>query len=274
MSNVNNTDKEEEGIGTSPMPVRKRRGPRNRRRGDIEGMGVPPWLISFTDIMALMLTFFVLLYAMSEPEEKSWSEVMAALQKEFHVYYGPRLEAGPNDVVDLQRVNFSRALPLDYLQSLLERQMAEANTQQQLTFNMLEDRLVISLPDEALFDAGLVQMKEDATRQLYKLGNALSRIRNRIEIIGHSDPTPITNPTSEFPSNWELSLERAASVAAILKRTGYTQPVIVKGESSVHYDDLNEEFSEDVRAEYSRRVDIHIMPDDGRSTIEKRLKLE
>ncbi len=253
----------------APSPPSRRRY--GRRRGDISD--VPPWLISFTDIMALMLTFFVLLYAMSEPEEKSWSEVVAALQKEFHVYYGPRLEAGPNDTVDLARVNFNRALPLDYLNSLLEQQLDDVAAEQ-FSLYILDDRLVISLPDVSLFDAGSAQMKESAARQLFKLGGALSRIRNRIEVVGHSDPSPITKQDSAFPSNWELSLERAGSVGQVLKKSGYTQPIMIFGNSSIHFSDLNTKTSEGRRDVVSRRVDIHIMPDDGRRTLEKRLKLE
>ncbi len=274
---MNKTGKEKiekaEDDGAEKLRRRRPRLGRNRRRGDV-GAGVPPWLISFTDIMALMLTFFVLLYAMSQPEEKSWSEIMAALKKEFHVYYGPRLEAGPRDVIDLERVNFNRALPLEYLQALLDKQLAEVGMDEELNFYKLEDRLLISLPDDSLFDPGSVQMKEAAARQLYKLGAGLSRIRNRIEIVGHSDPSPITNPASEFPSNWELSLERAATVAAILKRSGYTQPIMIKGESSVHFQDMGEGVSEETREKFARRVDIHVMPDDGRRTLEKRLKLQ
>lgn len=243
-----------------------------RRRGDIDG--VPPWLISFTDIMALMLTFFVLLYAMSEPEEKSWSDIMAALQKEFHVYYGPRLESGPSDTIDVGRINFNRALPLDYLKSLLEQQLEDTQVQEQFKIYQTKDQLILSLSDASLFDAGSADMKEAATRQLFKLGNALSRIRNRIEVVGHSDPDPITKQGGEYDSNWELSLERAVAVAQVLKKSGYTQPIMLFGNSSVHYKDLNQNVNEQTRLENARRVDIHIMTDDGQRTLEKRLKLE
>ncbi len=254
----------------TPPPTR-RRNLYGRRRGDLDG--VPPWLVSFTDIMALMLTFFVLLYAMSEPEEQSWSEVMAALQKEFHVYNGPREDAGPNDTIDVAKVNFNRALPLDYLNSLLEKQLMD-QTSDLMSFQRMDGHLVLSLSGAALFDAGSSEMNESGARQLFKLGNSLSRIRNRIEIVGHSDPAPITNPNSEYPSNWELSLDRAGAVAAILKKTGYQQPVIIRGESSVHFNDLNPEKDEKQRQSQSRRVDIHVMIDDGSRSIEKTLKLE
>ena len=262
------TEVKEEEVETSSYVL-----PRSGRRRSDGIQGVPPWLVSFTDIMALMLTFFVLLYAMSEPEEKSWSEVMAALQKEFHVYYGPRLDSGPNDTIDVARINFNRALPLDYLDSLLQTQLTK-QTQKQITVRKLDDELVVSLSEEALFAPGSVQMTEAGTRLVYKLGNALNKIRNRVEIVGHSDPSPITSTTSEYRSNWELSLDRAASVSVILTKAGYTQPMIIRGKSSVHFKDLNTEVEGEVRENFSRRVDIHIMSDDGRRTLEKRLKLE
>ncbi|MCB9964336.1 MAG: OmpA family protein [Rhodospirillales bacterium] len=272
------SDGEENAALHLPSSRTRRRGKRNRRRGDIDGLGqAPPWLISFTDIMALMLTFFVLLYAMSTPEEKSWSEIMAALQREFHVYNGPRHEAGPQDVVNLDRVNFSRALPLAYIRSLLaslgEEEGAEAESDL-FSVQATPQSLVISLSAESLFESGRVDMTEGGVRQLYKLASVLARIRNRIEVVGHSDPAPITNPESQFRSNWDLSLERAATVAAVLRQTGYLRPVTLKGAGSVHYQDLPPDLPSEIRDGYSRRVDIHIMMDDGSRTLVQRLRLE
>jgi chemotaxis protein MotB len=85
---------------------------------------------------------------------------------------------------------------------------------------------------------------------------------------------PITNPNSEFSSNWELSLERASVIAAVLKSRGYTQSIIVKGYSSGNYDDFKPEMREEIKEKYARRVDIKIMSDDGRRTLEQRLRLE
>ena len=47
----------------------------------------PLWLITFTDIMALMLTFFVLLYSMSIPEVKKWEELTSSINKGFSKFY-------------------------------------------------------------------------------------------------------------------------------------------------------------------------------------------
>ena len=125
-------------------------------------------------------------------------------------------------------------------------------------------RLVLSLPSDILFESGQAEIGVDGQRAIFALGNILSRIKNRIEVIGHSDPQPIVNAGGPFSSNWALSLSRALSVASSLNAAGYKRPVIVRGLASARYDELSESLPEEQRLDLSRRVDLVIMKDDGR----------
>ena len=80
--------------------------------------------------------------------------------------------------------------------------------------------------------------------------------------MGHTDPRPITS--DRFASNWELSLSRAANIAAVLENVGYDRPVTVRGYASARFDDISETVPISERLDLSRRVDIVIMEDDGR----------
>ncbi len=236
----------------------------SRRAGDmhpqLESSSV--WLVSFTDVMALMLTFFVLLFAMSEPEKQTWSDVISALQVEFNKFYGPLYNKGPQDAVNLEKINFSRALDINYMEALLESGIEKNEALKNITLIPQPGLLIVSLPYDLLFDSAEATVKESGRTALYSMGGTLRRIKNKIEVVGHADPRPVQG--GEYDSNWELSLARAAHVAAILNNVGYERNIAIRGHSSGRFDDLDGVVEDDQRYDLSRRVDIIIMDHDGR----------
>lgn len=246
----------------SPSPVGRRY---HRRRGDIHGVEESShiWLVSFTDIMALMLTFFVLLFSMTEPAPKNWSEMSSSMQGEFNKFYGAVSNRGPQDFVNIAKINFNQALNIAYLNALMETVIAENPSLADVKITRQAGQLVMSMPHDLLFDAGDAQVREQGKKTLYALGGALSRIKNRIEISGNADPRAVSENGEAYESNWELSLARAANVAAILQSVGYDSDIIVRGHSSGRYDDLHQVKDEALRLELARRVDIVVLDHDG-----------
>jgi len=235
-----------------------------RRSGDDEeDQTIPLWLITFADIMALMLTFFVLLYSMSTPEVEKWESLTSAINQGFSKFYSQPRHAGAQDTINIEKLDFSRALNLNYLKTLLEEVVSQDDRLDQTKLILQHDRLIVSLPEDLLFESGQDDVQPRAQQAIFAIADVLSRIRNRVEIIGHTDPRPITNPELGISSNWELSLARAASVAEVLKNAGYDKNMIIRGLSSARYYELPEDLPEDQRLSYARRVDIVIMKDDG-----------
>ena len=224
------------------------------------------WLISFTDVMALMLTFFVLLFAMSNPDEEKFEQFQENIQKNFNKFEGEDLNRGTEDSINISRINLNQALDLEYLKVLIKNLVSQNPELGQMTIMQNAGTLILSLPQEMLFESGGAEIKADAAITLNALVNSLRRIRNSIEVIGHTDPRPVSS--DKFPSNWELSLTRASNVTALLKNLGYDKSILVKGYASGRYNDLSSDFSEEMRMSLSRRVDIVIREDDG-----KRVKL-
>lgn len=227
----------------------------------------PLWMITFADIMAIMLTFFVLLYSMSVIEEDVWTDIdmslTRGLSKGVSVSKGPKWYAGEQDTISIEKRRVSKALELSYLYNLVQNTIKDNNDLDGLLIIPDEDRLILSLPSDILFEAGQASMSLDGKKALFALGGILDRIKNRIEVIGHADPRPVSGENQAYTSNWQLSLSRAISVAAALEQVGYTKPVIARGLSSSRYDELPKELSEEQRLDLSRRVDIIIMKDDG-----------
>lgn len=235
----------------------------NRRASDNNGGGSASiWLISFTDVMALMLTFFVLLFSMSSPEKEQWEKLTQTAQENFNKFQGKPLHRGEQDAINIKKVNFSRALDLNYLKEIISNTIEEYPDLSDIRMMQIGNNLIISLPQNLLFDVGQADVKEEGRKALFDLSSTLSRIKNRLEVVGHTDPRPVRG--GAFPSNWELSLSRAANVAAILESVGYTRPITVRGHASARYYDLPSTINNSERLDLSRRVDIVVMEDDGR----------
>lgn len=227
----------------------------------------PIWLITFTDIMALMLTFFVLLYAMARPDEIKWDEMTGALNREFNEFYAQEFESGSIDALNIDKVDFRRALDLNYLRGLITESLSDTEGADRILFMPQKDVLLISMPDDLFFESGQAEVSTEGKRVLFTLGGVLSRIKNKIEIVGHADPRPIQNENSPFSSNWDLSLVRASNVANVLTSVGYDRPILVRGSSAGRFDDLPQDMALAERYDLARRVDIVILKNDGRQRL-------
>lgn len=237
--------------------------PASSRRKQGEESATSLWLITFTDIMALMLTFFVLLYSMSVPQEENWETMTDGLRSQFTKTYSARWSQGRQDTLNVNKIDFSQAQDLTYLKSVLANAVEKDARLKNISIIPQEKTLIISVPQDLLFESGSAEIAPKGKQVLFALGNTMARIRNRIEVIGHTDPQPLERSKALYNSNWELSLARASGVSAILENAGYNRPVIVRGLSSARYEDLPETMSEQQRLSLARRVDIVIMPDDG-----------
>jgi len=174
------------------------------------------WLLTFADVMALMLTFFVLLYSMSTLKEEKWEDLTSVIQKSFETFQGDFASAGNQETIEIEKLDMSRALALDYLQSLIVKLIHTNPDLNGLVMFLERDRLVISLPSELLFESGKASVNLDGKKALFSLVDVLARIRNSVEVIGHADPRPIQNQDGAFKSNRELSIHRALSVAGVM----------------------------------------------------------
>lgn len=243
------------------MPRRHR-----RRRGDTgqEEGRAPPWLVTFTDVMGLMLTFFVLMYAMREPEPRTFETLSGGFQREVARIFEYRRESGGFDTIDLGRIDFDRALDLDYLESLLRQRVEEReDVLKGVVLVPQSESLIVSLPQDLVFASGKEEVSEGGRAALGAMAGILGRIRNRIEIIGHADPQPVSDRNPAYGSNWDLSLSRAVAAAQGLREQGYDRPMVVRGLGKALYRALPAGLPDSFRETLSRRVDIVVMKDDG-----------
>jgi chemotaxis protein MotB len=217
------------------------------------------WMLIFTDLVSLMLTFFVLLFSMSVVQVDAWNNIVSTLSQSLKP--SERLsQSKAASSFDISTLSMSRAINLDYLSSVLEKAMASDKLLKNAQLMRFEDRLVIGLPGDRLFETNDAVLSEAARRALSNLGGILRNIGNQIGTNGHTDPTPLKG--SQYTSNWELSIGRATAVANALKRSGYKEDIISFGYASGRFMELPD-IPDAERRVMGRRIDIVVYPTVG-----------
>lgn len=214
---------------TRPLSFRSRYQEQNTRQYDASEQ-THAWLVSFTDVMALMLAFYVMIFSMNVPSSDGWTDVAGALQKEFNKYYGASNFRGLQDEISLRKREQKDALDLSYLKTVLLDFKMKNQSLKDTKLLTYDHYIVMQVPDEILFEKDSLQVNKANEQTALDLAEMLSRLRNKIEIQAYAAYSEQDNEDNRRAS-WELSLNRAAEVAAILKNVGYTKNVTIRGQA-------------------------------------------
>ena len=218
------------------------------------------WVVIFTDVVALMLTFFVLLFSMSNLMVDEWKLITDALSTSLRPN-STQIEAKATAQFNIKGIFRKQAVNLDYLTSVLTEAVSKDAFLAQAQLIRLEDRMIISIPGDLLFSGGLANLSDGAKQAISNLGGALRHLGNKVIVNGHSEPGKVSG--GAYASKWELSLARAISVANTLRQSGYTESLSAFGYADGRYKYLPNLPDKERRA-LGRRVDIVIMPTIGR----------
>jgi chemotaxis protein MotB len=96
----------------------------------------------------------------------------------------------------------------------VEQAMAELINRGMIAVRRKHDAVEVEIRADILFPSGQSRLTPKAELVIEQLGKALAAFPNAINVEGHTDDRPISTPA--FPSNWELSAARAASVVHLL----------------------------------------------------------
>jgi chemotaxis protein MotB len=118
-------------------------------------------------------------------------------------------------------------------------------------------QIVLALDSEVLFDPGKTDVKADGKAALKEIADAIKSVGGRrFQVAGHTDTTPIK--TKDFPSNWELSTERAVVVVKLLLSEG-VQPSLVSAAGFAEFEPVGNNATPEGRAK-NRRIEIVLLP--------------
>lgn len=180
------------------------------------------WMLTFADLVSLMLTFFVLMFALSGVREDRFREMAEALSHALN----PPMQAATSGGA-LKNVAHAPSAPgtdLGYLASLLETVAKDSPALRRAEVALIGDRLELRLPAETVFAANAAAVAPAARPAVTALAQALSGIGNRLAVTVAGDAA-----APGYADAWNFSLARAASLANALRAAGLAQPLRATG---------------------------------------------
>lgn len=222
-------------------------------------------MVTYSDMVTLLLTFFVLLFSFSELDVQRFRAIMSAFQASVGVLDGGLRVVQDDDAVqgrtdwDLQDINWHRPeleRQLFGVHAEVQAYVASRNLEHAMQVDLTERGVIVRFADQVLFDLGKADLKPEAVEVLDALADVLDGIPNHIRIEGHTDNWPINN--ERFPSNWELSTARATTVLRYLIETHGMSPESLSAAGYGEYRPLEPNDTAENRAR-NRRVDIVLL---------------
>lgn len=198
---------------------------KSKKRAD-ESPAVNPdaWMVTFSDLVCLMLTFFVMLLTMSSINKKALKETFSYLQSShgaFEYSGSGRNKAFSNlikkysekrDKIAISREQFDNLRKSfgDSDEAVGNAKSAVKNISRLIDFKEDERGLVFSFQENIFFDSGKTEIRKENYEFLDSIAIAIASCSNDILIMGHTDDVPPQSGGDE--SNGELSADRGLVV--------------------------------------------------------------
>lgn len=226
-----------------------------RKKSEEDKENLERWLLTYADLITLLMAFFVMLYVFSKQDTRKYDAMTMQLKAIF---------SGGTGLVDEGGRTGSRTIegngpgPSDLeirrkLEGEIKMLADPGGVEEKISVITDERGIVISIMDKAFYDTGKADLKEKARATLDKIAPVIKTLPNDIRIEGHTDNVPIN--TYEFRSNWELSTRRATEVVRYLIENGEISPKRISAAGYAEYRPVAENDSEANRA-LNRRIEI------------------
>ncbi|MDQ7817340.1 MAG: OmpA family protein [Melioribacteraceae bacterium] len=205
------------------------------------------YLITYADLITLLLGLFIILYAMSNIDVNKYKGVVSAMGSIFGSDSGGSKFGAANNVIPK---------PSDKLAEDLNSLVEQYNYGNSIRLEQNERGVTIHILDDVLFPPGKATLNDASRTVLSRLADVIKPLPNDIRIEGHTDNIPIS--TSQYPSNWHLSVDRALSTGYYLIQE---EGILADKVSVVGYAEYRPIASNDTPQSrtQNRRVDIVIL---------------
>ena len=188
--------------------------------------GAPLWVVTFGDLMSLLLCFFVLLLSFSEMDRKKYKMVSGSMAQAFGIQREKPVFESPRGEKMIAK-EFDQAIAISKLEASIKPIIDDIKNEYEelkdaVELEIGEDTVTIRMMGETTFDSGKAELLLTFRPLLKKIGAVLSQTKGEIIIAGHTDNVPLKGGL--FGSNLGLSMGRAGSVAEYLLRTTAIDP--------------------------------------------------
>ncbi|WP_369156948.1 flagellar motor protein MotD [Candidatus Thiodiazotropha sp. LNASS1] len=221
-----------------------------RRKRKQEHVNHERWIVSYADFITLLFAFFVVMYSISSVNEGKYRVLSQTLTEAFQEnsrsvdpiqvgeinrnsgnmagldqdnaliqteqIQGPGTYQDPG--LDMHKMPNNETQRLSFLAATIEDMLSDYVDQELVDVSFTEDRVIVNMKDKMLFPSASAHLSREAVKALRSISRVLNTVPNQIQVEGNTDNRPIN--TKEFPSNWELSAARAASVVHLMTRMG------------------------------------------------------
>ncbi|HOQ38103.1 MAG TPA: flagellar motor protein MotB [Acetivibrio sp.] len=247
--------------------------------------GAPEWLTTYSDMVTLLLTFFVMLFSMATIDKQKFEQVANSLRAAFmsnnnegmfdykegtEVYSitqsinsGEILEDGDEAFIKGESsvdgndlgTKGGQAEKLEEFIEQIEKLAEEMELGDYVKVIDEETYLTLRIDSVILFDLGKADIKDSGKETLRKIGNLLKELDKGASVQGHTDNLPIN--TMLFPTNWELSTKRATNVVLFLIEESGVDPTKLTATGNGEFRPIAPNDTEENRQK-NRRIDIVI----------------
>jgi chemotaxis protein MotB len=188
--------------------------------------GAPLWVVTFGDLMSLLMCFFVLLLSFSEMDRKKYKMVSGSMAQAFGIQRKKPVFESPRGQKMIAK-EFDQAVIITKIEESIKPIIDEIKNEYEelkdaVELEIGEDTVTIRMMGETTFDTGKAELHPVFRPLLEKIGAVLSQTKGEIIIAGHTDNVPLSGGL--FGSNLGLSMARAGSVAEYLLRTTSIDP--------------------------------------------------
>ena len=298
-----------------------------RKKIEDESSGAPEWMTTYSDLVTLLLTFFILLFSLSAIDAAKFDAITSSLRSSFSIInrsgmlnantgdvllsvtdkinadedaetpppepgsreYTEKLEGTVaelqeevvilnEEIAKLQDIGEDDDLKASQYEmteeEIIQKEIRDARQQKLNNFKQdileevdklgiggyvsiisEEERLVLRLNSQILFDSGSAMLRAEGRSVMIALGESFRDLDHLIDVQGHTDNVPIN--TYQFPSNWELSTQRATNVVRILQDECEVPPAQLRSTGFGEYQPIGDNSTQEGR-QSNRRIDIVI----------------
>jgi len=232
-----------------------------KRKSKEEAADTMKWMVTFSDLITLLLTFFVLLLTMCSLEAGKVEQFQAACSEAMGVLLeGKYSEVEDRIITSSKRRIDEQALKMENILkqfSGIKTMLISEDKGGKLKFKDLERGLSIVMKNDLLFNSGKSEINPEGISVLRDIGSKFGKFEGKVIVEGHTDNVSIS--TEKFPSNWELSISRAVNIVRFLAEEAGVKPIKM---SAMGYADTKPVVSNDTseNRRKNRRVEIILVP--------------
>ena len=195
-----------------------------KRVKKFEGRKRNPTQMMFLALNMILLAFFILMVALSQPNKTKEAEVAMQVQKAFRTYGGTFLGLGT--FVEQTGVsadeNLESSRELEQFLGEVSHFVEENKEDKTLSYEIVAEGLIINISEKFSFEPRSSEIVAQSMPLFDSIYNLMLRTTNKVRIEGHSDNVPIRGVT--FRDNWQLSAQRAMSVFKYFTAKGEIEP--------------------------------------------------